>query len=369
MKIITTKSVLLDIINIVQKAVPSKTTLTILEGILFEAKNGKLKLTATDLEIGIESVANVDVIEPGKVVLSSRIVGEVVRKLPDADIEIETVENNLVYIKSENSSFKIITLSSVEFPELPVVKKENGITISQSILRDMIKKTIFAVSTDEVRPILTGVLFDIAGENFTMVALDGFRMAVKWNNILNESSFKAVVPGKTLSEISKILNENEDPVNIYFSKNHIQFQVGDTIVVSRLLEGEFINYKQIIPSEYKIKVKVTTESLMESCDRAALFARDSSNNMIKFEINDDLMIIRSNSQNGDVYEEVKIQKEGNDLEIAFNAKYFIDVLKVIESEEITVEFTTNVSPSIIRPCEDTGYLYLVLPARFKKTAE
>ncbi|TAH64149.1 MAG: DNA polymerase III subunit beta [Gottschalkiaceae bacterium] len=368
MKIITTKSILLDSINIVQKAVPSKTTLSILEGILFEAKNGKLKLTSTDLEIGIETIANVDVIEPGKVVLSAKIVGEIVRKLPDADIEIETTDNNLVYIKSENSSFKLVTLPSSEFPELPLVKKENGITLSQNILKDMIRQTIFAVSTDEVRPILTGVLFDISGDTITMVALDGFRMAVKWNGIINDNNYKVVIPGKTLSEISKILNDSEEPTNIYFSNNHIQFQIEDTLIVSRLLEGEFINYKQIIPNEYKIKVKVSRSRLMDSCDRAALFARDSSNNMIRFEINDDLMIIRSNSQNGDVYEEINIQKEGNDIEIAFNAKYFIDVLKVLESEEITIEFTTNVSPSIIKPFEKTGYLYLVLPARFKKNS-
>ncbi|HYE10930.1 MAG TPA: DNA polymerase III subunit beta, partial [Patescibacteria group bacterium] len=164
MKIITTKSSLLESINIVQKAVPSKTTLPILEGILFEAKNGKLKLTATDLEIGIETLSNVDVIEPGKVVLSSRIVGDIVRKLPDADIEIETADKNLVYIKSERSNFKIVTLPHDEFPELPVVKKENGITLSQNILKDTIKQTIFAVSGDEVRPILTGVLFDVDGD-------------------------------------------------------------------------------------------------------------------------------------------------------------------------------------------------------------
>jgi len=367
MKIITTKATLLEAINIVQKAVPSKTTLPILEGILFDAKNGKLKLAATDLEIGIETVTNVDVIEAGKAVLSSRIVGEIVRKLPDADIEIK-VEKNIVYINSENSNFKIITLPHDEFPEIPKVKEENGITLTQNIFKDMIRKTIFAVSTDEVRPILTGVLFEVNGPQLTMVALDGFRMAVKWNEIINDRSFKAVIPGKTLSEIGKILNESEDAVNIYFSKNHIQIQIGDTIIVSRLLEGEFINYRQIIPAEYKIKIKVFANKLMEACDRAALFARDSSNNMIKFEIVDDLMVIMSNSQNGDVREEVNIQKEGNDIEIAFNAKYFIDVLKVIDSEEITAEFSTNVSPSIIRPCDTTGYLYLVLPARFKKNS-
>jgi DNA polymerase-3 subunit beta len=366
MKIITTKSTLLESINIVQKAVPSKTTLPILEGILFDAKNGKLKLTATDLEIGIETVSNVDVIEPGKIVLSSRIIGDIVRKLPDADIEIEKAEGNLVCIKSEGSKFNIVTLPYDEYPELPVVKKENGIVLKQNTLRDMIRKTIFGVSLDEVRPILTGVLFDVSGDELTMVALDGFRMAVKKYGIINDNKFKAVIPGKTLSEIGKIINENEESVNIYFSKNHIQVQIENTIIVSRLLEGEFINYSQIIPSEYKIKVKTSSNQLMESCDRAALFARESSNNMIKFEIIDDMMIIMSNSQSGDVHEELKIQKEGSDIEIAFNAKYFLDVLKVIEGEEITIEFTTNVSPSIIRPVNDTDYLYLVLPARFKK---
>lgn len=366
MKIITTKSTLLESINIVQKAVPSKTTLPILEGILFDAKNGKLKLTATDLEIGIETISNVDVIEPGKVVLSSRMFGEIVRKLPDADIEIETTERSLVCIKSEGSNFKIVTLPFDEYPELPTVKKETGISLKQNVLKEMIRKTIFAVSSDEVRPILTGVLFDASGNNLTMVALDGFRMAVKQNEIINDNDFRAVIPGKTLSEIGKILNESEEDVNVYFSKNHIQVQIEDTIVVSRLLEGEFINYKQIIPAEYKIKVKASSSTLMEACDRAALFARDSSNNMIKFEINEDLMVITSNSQSGDVHEELKIQKEGKDIEIAFNVKYFIDVLKVIEEEEITIEFTTNVSPSIIRPCSNTDYLYLVLPARFKK---
>ncbi|HOE56526.1 MAG TPA: DNA polymerase III subunit beta, partial [Bacillota bacterium] len=168
------------------------------------------------------------------------------------------------------------------------------------------------------------------------------------------------------SEIGKILSEKEEDVNVFFSKNHIQVRIEDTVIVSRLLEGEFINYKQIIPLEYKIKVKVFSNSLMEACDRAALFARDSSNNMIRLEINDDVMTIMSNSQSGNVHEKLSIQKEGNDIEIAFNATYLMDVLKVIESEEITMDFTTNVSPSIIRPFDNTDYLYLVLPARFKK---
>lgn len=365
MKIITNKSDLLNSINIVQKAVPSKSTHPILEGILFEAKNGKLKLTGTDSEIGIETQINVDVIIPGKIVLTSKIIGEIVRKLPNSDIEIETTNNN-VNIICEKSKFKVISLAPEEFPELPIVKKDNGITLSQNIFKDMIKHTIFSVSTDEIRPILTGLLFEIDGDKVSMVALDGFRMAVRWCSIINDKEFKAVIPGKALSEIGKILNDSEEMINIYFSRNQIMTQINDTIIISRLLEGEFINYKQIIPSEYKIKVKVNTMKLIESCDRAALFAKDSNNNMIKFEIVDELMMIKSNSQNGDVHEELKIEKEGNDIEIAYNAKYFMDALKVIESEFVEIEFTTNISPSIIKPCDGNGYLYLVLPARFKK---
>lgn len=366
MKIITNKISLLNGINIVQKAVPSKTTLPILEGILLEAKNGKLKITGTDLEIGIETTINVDVILPGRIVISSRILGEIVRKLPDSDIELELKDNNIINIKCEKSHFKINGLVPDEFPELPQVKKENGIVICQNKLKEMIRQTIFSISTDEIRPILTGVLFEAIGDKISMVALDGFRMAVKSYGIINDASFKAVIPGKSLSEIGKILEDTDESVYIYFSKNQILVQIQDTIVISRLLEGEFINYKQIIPSDYKIKIVVETEKLIESCERAALFARDSSNNMIKFEINEDIMSIKSNSQNGDVQEEIKIDKQGEDIEIAFNAKYFMDVLKVIDSKSITIEFTTNISPSILRPSDDNCYLYLILPTRFKK---
>lgn len=361
MRIITNRNLLLESINIVQKAVPSKTTLPILEGILFIAKNGKLTLISTDLELGIETSINVDVLEQGSLVVSSRIIGEIVRKLPDADVEIEKKEN-LIYIKSENSEFKVLGLSQEEFPQLPSIEKDRGISISNSMLKEMIRQTIFAVSTDEIRPILTGVLMEIRGKEVTMVALDGFRMAVKNIEILSDENIKAVIPGKTLTELGKILNDSEDTVNIFISKNQILFQTGETTIISRLLEGEFINYSQLIPEEYKIRIKLQTEKLLDACERAALFARDS-NNTIRFEINDDIMNIRSNSESGDVHEELKVIKEGEDIEIAFNPRYFIEALKAINNDEITIEFTTNVSPSIIKPVNDSGFLYLILPVR------
>lgn len=361
MRIITNRNLLLESINIVQKAVPSKTTLPILEGILFIAKNGKLTLVSTDLELGIETSISVDVIEQGSLVVSSRIIGEIVRKLPDADVEIEKKEN-IIYIKSENSEFKVLGLYQEEFPQLPSVEKDKGISISSSMLKEMIRQTIFAVSTDEIRPILTGVLMEVNGKNVTMVALDGFRMAVKNTEILSDENIKAVIPGKTLTELGKILNDSEETVNIFTSKNQILFQTGETTIISRILEGEFINYSQLIPEEYKIKIKIQTDKLLDACERAALFARDS-NNTIRFEINDDIMNIRSNSETGDVHEELMVAKEGEDIEIAFNPRYFIEALKAINNDEITIEFTTNVSPSIIKPAIDSDFLYLILPVR------
>lgn len=361
MRIITDKSTLLEGINIVQKAVPSKTTLPILEGILFQAKNGKLTLVSTDLEMGIETTSSVDVIEQGSTVVSSKIIGEIVRKLPDSDVEIETIDN-FVYIKSENSEFKVLSFSTEEFPELPSVSREKGLSLTSSMLKEMIKQTIVAVSNDEIRPILTGVLMEVDGNQVTMVALDGFRMAVRVASALNDENFKAVIPGKTLVEIGKILNDTEDPVSIFISRNQILFHIGETTVVSRLLEGEFINYKQLLPTEYKTKIVLKKENLLDACDRAALFAKDS-NNSIKFEIYDDMMNIKSNSDNGDVHEQINISKTGDDIEIAFNPKYLIDALRVINREEIVVEFTTSVSPSIIKPLKDSEFLYLVLPVR------
>ena len=366
MHIFANKSSLLEGISTVQKAVPSKTTLPILEGLLLEAGGGKLKITGTDLEIGIETLVNVDVVEPGRVVVSSKIFGEIIRKMPDADVEIYLKDSNVLNIKCEGSSFKLIGINSDDFPELPKIIKENAINITQKNLKEMIRHTIFSVATEDLRPIITGMLFEIADGKATMVALDGFRMAVKWDEIKSSINNKVVIPGKTMSEISKILEDSEDMVNIFFSKNQALFQIEDTVITTRLLEGEFINYKQIIPSAYKINVVTENHKLIDACERAALFARDSNSNMIKFEISDDKMIIRSNSQNGDVKEELNIFKEGEDLEIAFNAKYFIDALKVIDTEKIKIEFINNVSPCILKPFEKEGYLYLVLPSRFKK---
>ena len=364
MKIICKQKVLSSSINIVQKAVSSKTTLPVLKGILLETEGNQLKLVGTDLEIGIENYIEADIIRPGSVVIASKILGEIIRKLPDADVEIEVDQDNNTLFRCENSEFTLVGQSSIDFPELPEVERDFKYSIPQDLFKNMMKQTTFATAIDETRPILTGVLMEIKDETISMVALDGYRLALRQGNIKTLSDNKAVIPGKTLSEVHKILSEEDnDEVEIYFTDKHVLFHTENTRVISRLLEGEFINYKQIIPNEFKSRVKVNTRNFSDSIDRASLMAKEGKNNLIKFSIKDEKMTISSNSEMGKVLESVFIKLEGEDIEIGFNSKYFIDVLRIIDSEEVYLDFTTNVSPCIIKPTDSNNYTYLVLPVR------
>ncbi|SHK00507.1 DNA polymerase III subunit beta [Paramaledivibacter caminithermalis] len=367
MKIICSQKQLSTAVNIVQKAVSTKTTLPILKGILLEAKNNKLKLVGNDLDIGIENYIETKIVQEGSIVISSKIFGDIIRKLPDADIEIEVDDQNNVFIRCENSDFKLVGQSAVEFPELPYVKEENTYIISQDLFKNMIRQTIFATSQDETRPILTGSLIEIKNRNILMVAIDGYRLALRKAYLNIDIGNKAVVPSKTLNEVNRILgNETEGNIFISFTDKHILFTIDKTRIISRLLEGEFINYNQIIPKEYKSKVKVKTKELLDSIERASLLAKEGKNNAIKFSIKDDIMNVSSNVDIGSVNEEVNIELEGEDLDIGFNSKYLLDALKVIDSEEIFLEFTTSVSPCVIKPTDNENYIYLVLPVRLSK---
>ncbi len=367
MKIICSQKNLSNAVNIVQKAVSTKTTLPILKGILLEAKNGNLKLVGNDLDIGIENHFKTDVIREGSIVISSKIFTDIVRKLPSADIEIEVDDDNNVYIRCENSDFKLVGQPAEEFPDLPYVEEYNTYSIDQDLLRNMIRQTIFAASQDETRPILTGSLIEIVNNEISMVAIDGYRLALRKAYIDSSVDNKAVIPSKTLSEVNRILgNESEGTINISFTDKHILFSLDETKIVSRLLEGEFINYKQIIPRENESKAKVKTKDFLDSIERASLLAKEGKNNLIKLSIKDDIMSISSNVEIGSVKEDVRIELEGNDLDIGFNSKYLIEALKVIDSEEIDMEFTTSVSPCVIRPSDNDNYTYLVLPVRLSK---
>jgi len=357
------KTELLEGISTVQKAVTGKSTLPILEGILIKCKDGELSLTATDLDLGIETKVKCQVIENGSVVLNSRLFGEIIRRLPDISVEIEVDKSNNTSIVCGKSKFYIVGQNAADYPELPSINQNTMYKLPQELLKNMIRQTSFAAAQDETRPILTGILFEVRDGVLSMVALDAYRLALRRSDIGPCSNINAVIPSKTLNEVGKILQADDDEVSITFTPNHILFSIDDTQIISRLLDGEFINYRQIIPEEYKLRVKVNTKLLLDSIERASLLAKEGKTNLIKMDIKDENLIITSNSQFGNVYEEVPIELEGDELQIAFNSKYFIDVLKVIDEQEIYLEFSSSVSPCIVKTIDDGNYTYLVLPVR------
>ncbi|MEG1004027.1 DNA polymerase III subunit beta [Clostridium sp.] len=350
-------------ISIVQKAITGKSTMSVLEGIYINVTKDGLTLIGSDMDVSIETKVDADVMEEGKIVIDAKIFGEIIRKLPSSEIKIETLENDTVQITCEKSVFNVVYMNADEFPELPKLNQDMKVEVPQNILKNMIKSTSFAIAQDETRPILQGVLFEIKDKNLNLVALDGYRLAIRNEYLDSDINIEKVIPGKTLNEVSKILEDVNDLVEINFTNNHILFNLNKTRIISRLLEGKFVNYKSLLPQEHKLTVTVKKQDLQNGIERASLMAKDGNNNLIKLEIQDEAVIITSNSQLGKVREEVLINLQGEKIQIAFNSRYLIDVLKNFEEDEVILEMTSSVSPCIIKAKEADNYKYLVLPVR------
>ncbi|RDY25586.1 DNA polymerase III subunit beta [Romboutsia weinsteinii] len=363
MKIICNQKLLAHKIGITQKAINSKTTLDLLKGILLSAKDDQLKLTGYDLEIGIETYTQAEVIEEGDIVVNARLFGDIIRKLPDSFVEIESDSENNIYINCLNSRFKIKGDSAKEYPRLPEVNDNDLYNIPQDLLKNMIKQTVFAISQDQTKPILMGELLEINDGNISLVAIDGYRLAVRSCNVENiRNNTKLIIPGKTLNDVNSLLSSEEE-VKIGFDDKNAIFIIEDTKIITRLLEGEFIDYKKLLPREHNSRVKLNTKDLLNSIERASLLSQSEKNNLIKLSIRDNTMAITSNTDRGNVYEEISLELEGDYLDIAFNSRYFLEGLKNIDSEEIFIEFTTNINPCIIKPADGVKYTYLLLPVR------
>ena len=370
MKLVCQKDKILKALNSVIKAVASKTTMPILEGILIRTNDNEIKLTTYDLEIGIEYIMEAEVKEQGCTVVNAIMFSEIIRKLPDTEINITINESNLLVIECEGSLYKLATMNPEEFPELPKIEVENSITIEQNTLRNMIRKTIFATSIEENRPIFTGCLFQTIDNKLNVVAVDGFRLA--WNStILNNktNTFSAVIPGKTLNEVNKIILDSFDPIQIGVSKNQALFEMDNCKIVTRLLDGEFLNYQNVIPEKWETRVRANKNNLQDCFERISLISASSTEKEKKYPVKVMVDIgkvtISCTNQTGDAKEELYVSTEGTNLEAGFNPKYFLDALKVIEDEEIFVDFGSNISPCVIRPVGEGDYTYMILPIRLK----
>ena len=371
MKIVCYKDKILKAINSVVKGVASKTTMPILEGILIQTNDNEIKLTTYDLEIGIEYVMECEVQEQGSTVVNAIMFSEIIRKLPDTEIHISVNDKNLLEIECEGSLYKLATMNPDEFPELPKIEIENSIEVDQNVLKNMIRKTIFAVSSEESRPIFTGCLFEVESNKLSLVAVDGFRLALRSIYLSKQTNnFSAVIPGKTLNEVNKIISDSFEPVKIGVAKNQALFEMDNCKVVTRILDGEFLNYKNVIPSNWETRVKVNKNSLQNSFERVSLISSSSVEKEkkypVKVQVDIGKVVISCTNHTGDAKEELYVATEGKNLEAGFNPKYFLDSLKAIDDEDVYVEFGSSISPCLIKSVENNDYTYMILPIRLKE---
>lgn len=367
MKFSCEKALLQAAISTTSRAVSPKSSIPALEGILLEA-GSDLRLTGYNLETGIRTIVPADIREEGTLVLGARLFGEIVRKLPD-DIVTFQSENYMVNIKCGMSEFNILGTDPEEFPELPTVEYQNSLILPQSRLKAMISQTLFAVSDNESRPIHTGSLFEVDSNGLTIVSVDGYRLALRHEAIDKKEgteTFSFVVPGAALSEVEKICSDVDEPASVTQGARHVMFKVGDTMLVSRRLEGEFLAYRQAIPRNNTIHVEGDTRALLSSIDRVSLIISDKLKSPLRCVFDSNLLKISTKTAIGDAYDECPLNGDGGGLEIGFNNKYLMDALKAAPADKVRLELTTGVSPCVILPTEgEENFLYMVLPVRLK----
>ena len=365
MKLICSKANLVQGVNIVMKAVPSKTTMAILECILIDATTNEIKFTANDMELGIETKIEGDIISKGVVALDAKIFSEIVRKLPDNEVSIETDENYRTTITCEKAVFTIAGKSGEDFSYLPTIEKNKFIYLSQFTLKEVIRQTLFSIADNDTNKIMTGELFEVTGNELKVVSLDGHRISIRKIELKDSfDDISVIVPGKTLNEISKILSGGtEDEVRIFFTSNHIVFEFDKTVVVSRLIEGKYFNINQMLSSDYETKISINKKEFLNCIDRATLLVKEGDKKPIIINITDGDLELKITSVVGTMNENIDIVKDGKDIMIGFNPRFLIDALKVIDDEEINIYLVNPKAPCFIKDAEER-YVYLILPVNF-----
>ncbi len=365
MKLVFNRNDLLKGVSIVLKAIPTKTSMPILECIMIDAVSDIIKFTTNDMELGIETIVKGEILEKGKIAIDAKVFSDIVRKLPDNEITIETDENYNAKITCENSKFNIAGKSGDDFSLLPMIEKDQTISITQLGLKELINQTIFCIAPNDNNKMMTGELFEVSEGELKVVALDGHRIAIRKKKLEGKAdNVKVIVPGKTLNEISKLMsNEAQNMVHIFFTVNHILFEFDETIVVSRLIEGEYFRINQMISNDYETKVTVNKKDILNAIDRATLLIKESEKKPIIMNMTDGNLEIKVVSSLGSLNENVVAQKEGKDIMIGFNPKFMIDAISRIEDENIDMYLMNPKAPCFIRNKEES-YIYLILPVNF-----
>ena len=358
----------LEGLNTVTRALASRPAKQILDGVLIVAEDNRINLTCTDGALSIEYTTIADVQESGQTVLPGRILTELIRKLPGGSVTVTVQNQRLASIKCQKTRSNLSVMSAAEYPEISLIRKGNEIKIPQKILKEMISRVVFAIATDESRQILTGCLLEVSRNEARMIALDGFRLAMQkifqpFELPADKEVLKAIIPGKVLNELSRILPDDEAFCTLLFDQGRMQCSFGNIRLTTVLLAGEYIDYRRIIPTEFKTKARANRIAVMDAIDRASLMAREGKNNLIKMSFRQDILKISSNAEMGDVEEEIEADLNGDNIDIAFNAKYIIDVIRNVSDEVLYMNFNSNVSPCVVTAPSGESYEYLILPVR------
>ena len=349
----------------VSKAINSKTTNPILEGIKLVAEDSTLTLSATDYELSIEKKIKADIKVEGETVVPGKFFSEFVKKLTNEKIELTLNDNNQLIIKYCDSEGYIQCMNSLEYPSVKKIDGGDYFGITQRDFKNLILKSIFSVALDDSRPILKGCLLEVDNNKIKSVALDGYRLACIEKPLVSASGkIRVVVPARSLSEVSKILDDSDDIINVYIQQNNLMVDLKNAKIITRLIDGEFLNYNQIISNSFASKITVNKTQLEQALERASLLSKVGQNNLVKFDIKERNMVISSNSEIGNIKENINVVLEGKDLNIAFNAMYFMEALRVLNDEFITISFNSSINPCIIKPVETNEFLYLILQVMF-----
>ena len=368
MKFTCEKLLLLSAILTASRGAATKSPVQLLEGLLLEAEEDNVRITGYDLKTGIVTNVQAEVEETGGIVLNARLFGEIIRKMPGQNVTISVNSGLVAAICSEMSDFEILGSPSSDYPELPTVESQDSISIGEALLKKMISQTNFAVSDNESRPIHTGALFETSGGELTIVAVDGYRLALRREPLEDENtqSFSFVVPGTALTEVERIATDGKEIVSITLGAKHIMFIIGDTMLISRRLEGEFLNYKNSVPQTSKFRIKIVKDDIIAAVERVALILSDKVKSPVRCIFEDGIVKLFSASALGKASDESEIKGDGEGLEIGFNDKYLLEALKAAPAEEIIMELSTGITPCVISPAnESNNFLYMILPVRLK----
>ncbi len=365
MKFTCSRQKLNEAVANVQRAVSPKSTTPALEGILIKTGNGKISLCGYDLELGITTTIEAEIQQEGAIVINARLFSDIIRRMPENQILIETNDKLMVYLQSGKVDYKIIGMPDSDYPELPTVTDSDNVNINGETLQSMIRQTLYAVSDKDTKPAHKGSLFEINSNTIKIISVDGYRLAIRKETINYNGEKSFIVPGKSLGEVEKLINSDEEDVTLTIGGRHIIFHTGNYNIITRLLEGEFMNYQAAIPSGNATKLRVNTRKFSSSIDRMSLLLNERMKSPIRCRIEDSMIKTSCNTSIGQANDEFEVEAEGEDIEIGFDDKYMLDALKNSETDEVRIHMNGPLSPIVILPSDGDSFLFLVLPVRLR----